>query len=456
MKVGYPCINRTLSCKADRTFRLQSYSEERFRWTVENNLNCLQHILEYNQQHGLLFFRITSDLIPFASHPVCTFPWQNTYQSTFEKLGGFIQKNQMRISMHPDQFIVLNSPRKEVVERSIAELMYHAEVLDLLKLDSSAKIQLHLGGVYGDITKSMQRFIDVYSSLDDSVKRRLVIENDDRSYRVSDCLSVSKKIDVPVLFDYFHHNLLHHHEMVADVLVDVSATWSSNDGIPMVDYSSQKPHEKPGRHADHIDSTDFKKFIAETKPFDFDVMLEIKDKEKSASEAIAVLSTDKRFLQINNKGYGNHGSKNPHELLSDLLTSQHFAVIATESKKQPYTNLVSFVCSSDFRHLFFPTKKQTQKFVNITKNNHVAVLFDNRENTPSDLSEAVTITAIGQAKVLTRHRDAIVILLLQKYPTLSAFLKDPSCVIIDVKVKTYQIVQHFEKIQVLKMADRKE
>ncbi|MBN2599968.1 MAG: UV DNA damage repair endonuclease UvsE [Candidatus Thermoplasmatota archaeon] len=303
MKVGYPCINRSLDCKGDRTFRLKSYSEERFHWTVENNLNCLQRILEFNQQHGMLFFRITSDLIPFASHPICTFPWQKTYRSTFEKLGSFIKKNQMRISMHPDQFIVLNSQRKEVVERSIAELMYHAKVLNLLGLDSSAKIQLHLGGVYGDKTESMKRFIDVYASLDDSVKRRLVIENDDRSYRVSDCLTVNKKIDVPVLFDFFHHCLLHHHEAIVDVLADVSSTWSSDDGIPLVDYSSQKPYEKPGRHADHIDRKKFSKFIDETKPFDFDVMLEIKDKEKSALEAIAIISTDKRFLQINNKGY---------------------------------------------------------------------------------------------------------------------------------------------------------
>lgn len=148
--------------------------------------------------------------------------------------------------------------------------------------------------------------------------------------------------------------------------------------------------------------------------------------------------------------------QNPSETLSNLLTSQHFAVIATESKKQPYTNLVSFVCSSDFHHLFFPTKKQTQKFLNITENNHVAVLIDNRENAPSDISEAITITAIGQANVLMQHRDAIVKLLLQKHPDLSTFINDPSCVIIDVTVKTYQIVQQFEHVQVLKMADRRE
>ncbi len=146
----------------------------------------------------------------------------------------------------------------------------------------------------------------------------------------------------------------------------------------------------------------------------------------------------------------------PAEILSNLLTSQHFAVIATESKKQPYTNLVSFVCSSDFHHLFFPTKKQTQKFLNITENNHVAVLIDNRENTPSDISKAITITAIGSATVLKHDRDAAVRLLLQKHPDLSTFVYDPSCVIIDVTVHTYQIVQRFEQVQVLTMADTRE
>jgi len=146
----------------------------------------------------------------------------------------------------------------------------------------------------------------------------------------------------------------------------------------------------------------------------------------------------------------------PYEALQDLLTTQRFAVIATESKRQPYTNLVSFVSSPNFHHLFFPTKKETQKFLNITENNLVAVLIDNRENTPSDLSKAITITAIGSAQVLKQDRDIIVKLLLQKHPDLAAFVSDSSCVLIDIAVDTYQIVQQFEHVQVLKMADTRE
>lgn len=296
MKIGYPCINRSLSCKGDRTFRLRSYSEERLQQTIRNNLDCLFQILRFNLDYGLLFFRISSDLIPFASHPVCTFSWQTVFQKRFEEIGQFIMKNDMRISMHPDQFIVLNTLREDVFQRSVVELAYHAEVLDLMGLDTTAKIQLHVGGVYGEKAKSIKRFIARYQSLDASLKRRLVIENDEKSYSIQDCIQIHEKIKIPVLFDYFHHTLLNNHESLSDVLESCKKTWKPRDGIPMVDYSSQKPHMRKGSHAEHLNNPDFSRFLLRSKPYDFDLMLEIKDKEKSAIQAVKVLESDIRFL----------------------------------------------------------------------------------------------------------------------------------------------------------------
>ncbi|MDW7988457.1 MAG: UV DNA damage repair endonuclease UvsE, partial [candidate division WOR-3 bacterium] len=85
MKVGYPCINRTLGCTTNTTFRLASYSEKNLIEKVLDNLNCLKKILEFNVKNGLLFFRISSDLVPFASHPVCTFNWQRYFQTNFSE-----------------------------------------------------------------------------------------------------------------------------------------------------------------------------------------------------------------------------------------------------------------------------------------------------------------------------------------------------------------------------------
>ena len=92
------------------------------RNTVDGNLVCLEKILAYNALHGMLFFRITSDLVPFASHPVCTFPWSKAFADEFEKIGDYIRSSGFRISMHPDQFVLLNAQDTGVLLRSIGDL----------------------------------------------------------------------------------------------------------------------------------------------------------------------------------------------------------------------------------------------------------------------------------------------------------------------------------------------
>jgi len=95
MKIGYPCINLSLNCKSSRTFRLKNYSEERLKEIIKNNLNCLKNILEFNYKNQLLFLRITSDLIPFASHSIMTFNWQDYFKSEFKEIGFYIREKNM-------------------------------------------------------------------------------------------------------------------------------------------------------------------------------------------------------------------------------------------------------------------------------------------------------------------------------------------------------------------------
>jgi UV DNA damage endonuclease len=298
MKIGYPCINWTIGCKGDKTFRLKSYSEERLIETVENNLNCLETMLNFNIKNNLLFFRITSDLIPFASHPICKFKWQKYFKNEFEEIGKTIRENKIRISMHPNQFIVLNSKDPNIVRRSIAELYYHAEVLDLMNLDKKAKIQLHVGGAYKNKKESINRFVDNYKKLDEKIQNRLVIENDGKIYSFKDCLNLNKKIKVPLLLDVFHHKILNNKEPLKLCLEKQRKTWDKKDGIPLIDYSNQKTGFKPGSHAESIDLKDFERFLNESHPYDIDIMLEIKDKESSALKAIKIAQKDNRFIRI--------------------------------------------------------------------------------------------------------------------------------------------------------------
>jgi len=262
---------------------------------VLNNLDCLLAILNFNVEHNILFFRITSDLVPFASHPVCKFDWLTYFKQDFRDIGSYISSRRIRISMHPGQYTILNSPEVHVMETSLRELDYHTRVLDAMDLDQSAKIQLHIGGVYGNKEESLERFIRRYNSLDNRIKRRLVIENDDRQYGVRDCLQVHAQTRVPVLFDSLHHELNNVGETMKEAFAMVVSTWKKEDGLPMVDYSNPRTYPRDTKHAESIDIQHFEQFIAQTKTYDYDVMLEIKDKEKSALEAVEIARSDDRF-----------------------------------------------------------------------------------------------------------------------------------------------------------------
>jgi UV DNA damage endonuclease len=299
VKIGYPCINRSIGCTANRTFRLLSYSRERLEATVAGNLACLERILAFNRARGILFFRITSDLVPFATHPVMDMPWQERFRDRFREIGTIIRDSGTRISMHPDQFVLVNATSEDIAGRSIAELRYHTEVLDLMDLDSTAKIQIHVGGVYGNREGSLRRFVDRAGGLDEAILRRLVVENDDLRFPLADCLRIHEEAGIPVVLDVFHHELNNRGEPLSRAIASVAGTWKGTDGIPMVDYSSQERGKRKGTHATTLDPLLFRRFLLESRPHDLDIMLEIKDKEKSALSAIGIAGDDPRLVPGN-------------------------------------------------------------------------------------------------------------------------------------------------------------
>ncbi len=288
MKIGYPCSNLSVDCSPSRTFRLASYSPERLAETVQANLECLEQILQWNLERDIRFFRISSATVPFASHPVMSFDWQHHFADHLARLGAFIQHHGMRINLHPGQYILLNSPKPEVVERSVAELNYHAELLELMGLDHTHKMQIHTGGVYGDKPAATQRFIARYRKLPELVRKRLVIENDERQYALADNLGIHRETGIPLLFDVFHHSIFNQGESLPDTFELCMPTWRGH-GAPMMDYSSQHADKQIGAHTQSIDMADFEATMRQIDGREVDVMLEIKDKEQSALKALAWL-----------------------------------------------------------------------------------------------------------------------------------------------------------------------
>ncbi|MHA2357607.1 MAG: UV DNA damage repair endonuclease UvsE [Candidatus Heimdallarchaeaceae archaeon] len=290
MKIGYPCINRRIGCRSDGRFRISSYSDKTLSNTVSNNLECLKKILQFNINHKILFFRISSDTIPLASHPICKFNWRHYFKEQLLGIGKIIKEYDVRISMHPGQYVVLNSKKQDTILNSIRELEYHKNLLNQMGLDNTAKIQIHVGGVYGDKEDAMKRFIDSYETLEDNIKKRLVIEHDERSYSLKDCIWISKEIQIPVVFDILHHKYHNQNETITEAIQLAGESWKKIDGLQMIDYSNIEEGSKPGKHSNNLNLEIFQEFLIETKHLDFDIMLEIKDKENSALEAVQILS----------------------------------------------------------------------------------------------------------------------------------------------------------------------
>ncbi len=288
-RLGYPCINRTIHALADRTFRLASYSDERLLDTARTNLEALERLVVFNETHDLRFVRISSQTVPFASHPVCRIDWLTPLRPLLERIGTRMTDAGMRVSMHPDQFVLINSPDDRIVAASLAELDYHDRLLTAMGLGRDAKIQIHVGGVYGDKAAAVGRFIERFGTLPEGVRRRLVIENDERLFGVQDCLLISAQTGVPVLLDTFHHELKDDGMTTREAFEACRVTWKRADGLPMLDYSSQKPGGRFGEHALTIDAKHFAQIMARLQGCGFDVILEIKDKEKSALTARAIL-----------------------------------------------------------------------------------------------------------------------------------------------------------------------
>jgi UV DNA damage endonuclease len=191
--------------------------------------------------------------------------------------------------MHPDQFVVINSPNPQTVQNSIAELQYHTDMFRLMGLGKDHKLQIHVGGVYGDKTESIKRFIENYKKLPQEIKERLAIEDDDRLFSVDDCYRIYEEVGIPIIFDNFHYSLNNNGEDLLSAMKKSFSTWKECDGIPMIDYSSQQQGDRKGRHSDEIDIVEFKNFYDTTRPLDFDIMLEIKDKDISALKALEVV-----------------------------------------------------------------------------------------------------------------------------------------------------------------------
>ncbi len=283
MAIGYACLCVGVPGTALAHVTQRTATPERLREVTAANLRALMAMVAYNREQGIGLFRISSDIVPLATHPTHGFDWAHDFAGELAALGQSIQAAGIRVSMHPGQYTVLNSPREEVAAAAVEDLLYHAAFLDALGVDGTCKIILHIGGAYGDKTAAMEAFARRYEALPEPVRRRLVAENDDRSYTVADALALHRLVGVPVIYDNLHDACNPSPEPCppAEWIARCATTWGPADGVPKVHYSQSRPGPNPRAHSDSIELEPFLYFYRRL-PLPVDVMLEVKDKNLSA------------------------------------------------------------------------------------------------------------------------------------------------------------------------------
>ena len=293
MNLGYACIIMTLGKRkpkitTNRSMIKKTFKEKGISYASDLGVkNCLDlvEIIKWNNENGINFFRLTSDLFPWASeYNLTELPHYERIKNILGAAGDLATKYGQRITSHPGPYNVLVSPREHVVENTIADLTNHGDVFDMLGLSRTPynKINIHCNGVYGDKQSAMDRFCKNFELLPESVQTRLTVENDDKAtmYSVKDLMYIHERIGIPIVFDYHHHKFCTGDMTEQEALELAISTWPK--GItPVVHYSESKAlHEsndklKPQAHSDYINN------LPNTYGNKVDIMVESKAKELS-------------------------------------------------------------------------------------------------------------------------------------------------------------------------------
>ena len=284
MSIGYACLNIGTPNTYIRSVMQRNATPEKLTEVTTHNLAALERMIDYNRKNDIKLFRISSDLIPFGSSPINALAWPEIHAEAFDRIGAKIRKNGIRVSLHPGQYTVLNSPTEDVGERAIADLIYHDKILAALGTDTTNKIVLHVGGIYGDKKEAIERFEQNFRRLPETVQNRLILENDDRLYNIEEVLELAHRLQIPAVYDNLHHAINPPASGGADPywIAEAKKTWKMTDGNQKIHYSQQAPGKRPGAHTDTIDLETFLTFHDQLEDKQIDIMLEVKDKNLSA------------------------------------------------------------------------------------------------------------------------------------------------------------------------------
>jgi len=292
--LGYVSISETLNITSSKTITYTEFKKNNDFNKIDNiikdNLTNLEKIIDYNIKNNIHFYRLTSKLIPLATHKDLEFDYINKYQKYYQKISSKIEKYNLRIDTHPDQFCVLNSTKKEIVSSSINILKYHYNILTALNIKNKIII-LHIGSSVLGKQNSIKRFINNFNKLPNYLKECIAIENDDKIYNIKDCLELAETLNIPMVLDYHHHICNNDNLEILDYIERIFNTWTNLP--PKIHFSSPKNKTKKDfrTHHDYINIDDFILFLEKIKHLNtnLDIMLECKAKDEALFKLVRLL-----------------------------------------------------------------------------------------------------------------------------------------------------------------------
>ncbi len=298
MKIGYACINMTLGSQkpkitTNRGMVRKTFDQKGIKYVSElalKNILDLIEVIKWNYNNNIHFYRMSSDMFPWMSeYEFVDLPDYERIKNLLSDLGILAEKYNQRLTFHPGPFNVLCSPNEEVVKRTINDLNKHSQIMDMIGLSATPynKINIHIGGVYGDKQSAMERWVENFHLLSDNTKNRLTIENDDKTsaYTVADLMYINEKTGIPIVFDYHHHSCHPDGMSHEEALIMAISTWPK-DITPIVHISEPRDEKNFRAHHDYVLNE------VNTYGYNVDIMMEAKAKE------LAVLEYSKKYNKL--------------------------------------------------------------------------------------------------------------------------------------------------------------
>ena len=263
---------------------------------IKLNFKNFEKVLKYNHDNKIKFYRMTHTMFPLLTHPSININYKEVFKEDFKRLKEKINKYNIRIDTHPDEFCLLTSDKDIVTNNSIDILKFHLEIFKLLGING--RCVLHIGSSKPTKEEALNRFKDNFNKLSNELKSLIILENDDKTYTVSDTLSLCEELKIPMVLDY-HHFICNHdkNEKINKLLPRIIKTWDNTNLNPKMHFSTSLNSKQKRNHSTYLNYNFFIKFLKLLKPLntDIDIMLEAKGRDEALFRLIRQLKFYKDF-----------------------------------------------------------------------------------------------------------------------------------------------------------------